>query len=149
MARHEVQAFEENNSANVGFNEHLCSMNLATTVGNFVSNCTRKAAGIYKVVVYINEKDDRQTIDLTERVVQTETKSLNKMDEQVLVFAASALKTVSMDGEKGMLFGTHNDFLSSKEYVETLQFKRRGDAEEDELFKQPIPYWVIVNPAGG
>jgi predicted NUDIX family phosphoesterase len=71
----------------------------------------------------------------------------NKMDEQILVFAASAVEPTGLAGKTGMAFGVHDEFLGSKGYIETLDFRRRGDVEQDESLKQPIPYWVIVAPS--
>lgn len=76
-----------------------------------------------------------------------EVKVPNKMDEMILVFDASAIGPIGMADKTGMLFGAHDDFLRSTGYVGTLEFRRRGDVEEDQSLKQPIPYWVVVAPS--
>ncbi|MEK4566292.1 hypothetical protein MKX54_16610 [Alkalihalobacillus sp. FSL R5-0424] len=68
---------------------------------------------------------------------------MGKMDEQILVapresvFKSETLTFQGLTGEK-----TTTDAIM-KQIKETYKEMRRGDAEEDPSFKQPIPYVVI------
>lgn len=68
---------------------------------------------------------------------------MNKMDEMILV---SKRATVFGEG-KSMFVGleTDDDFVSviTSNIGDNLEVMKRGDAEENPLYKQPIPYGII------
>ena len=72
---------------------------------------------------------------------------MGKMDEMVLTFASTAVEPYGLTGKTGFHLGGHLDFLESKPYLDSIAFVRRGDAEENESIKQPIPYWIVIDPS--
>ncbi|MEI2465177.1 hypothetical protein [Niallia taxi] len=68
---------------------------------------------------------------------------MGKMDEIIIV----APRDVVFENESLTFQGVNSDELSVKKIVDNISSSysemRRGDAEENELFKQPIPYCVL------
>lgn len=68
---------------------------------------------------------------------------MDKMDEQILVVKRSWLFANEELAFQGVLSGKQHIDLLNQHLDEGIETMRRGDAEENILFKQPIPYVII------
>jgi predicted NUDIX family phosphoesterase len=139
MPRYLVEVFADGNAT--AFAENAYGVELASTVGKIVSNCTRRVAGVSRIVVRVMQKDGRPAVGTEE-----DRRPASKGDEMILACPASVAGVAGLAGTKGIVFGAQDAVLGSREFVEGMRFVRRADAEVDERLKQPIPYWVVVDP---